>query len=275
MQQARKDVLRKAGMCITHPTEPVVEGSTRCQKCRDNAKVRDEKAKAVGMCPRHTNEPSVEGHSSCQKCLDNAKVRYEKLIAAGMCPVHSNEPLVMGLTRCQKCLDYAKTRLEKLKTRGMCTRCLIEPTLDGHALCRKCLDEGKLQAEKIKLEVFKHYSGDEIPYCACCGENNYEFLTVDHIDGGGAQHRRENGYHPGNSTYSWILKNNFPEGFRILCWNCNSSRGVYGYCPHEKQRELEDETTLAQFNLYHSKIPIPTDLPQPSAAQLSLDGGHF
>ena len=32
----------------------------------------------------------------------------------------------------------------------------------------------------------------------------------------------------------WIIKNNFPKGFQILCHNCNSAKAVYGKCPHEK-----------------------------------------
>ncbi len=28
-------------------------------------------------------------------------------------------------------------------------------------------------------------------------------------------------------------KDNYPKNdFRILCWNCNCSRGFSGYCPH-------------------------------------------
>lgn len=26
-------------------------------------------------------------------------------------------------------------------------------------------------------------------------------------------------------------KNKYPSGFRVLCWNCNSSLGLYGYSP--------------------------------------------
>ena len=32
----------------------------------------------------------------------------------------------------------------------------------------------------------------------------------------------------------WIIENNFPKGFQILCHNCNVAKGLYGECPHEK-----------------------------------------
>lgn len=49
--------------------------------------------------------------------------------------------------------------------------------------------------------------------------------------GGGSKHRKEIGV---ASTYSWLKKNKYPEGFRVLCWNCNSSLGLYGYSPADK-----------------------------------------
>lgn len=69
--------------------------------------------------------------------------------------------------------------------------------------------------------------------CACCGEARYEFLTIDHILGGGNKHRQE----VGNKICRWIIANDFPGGFRILCHNCNQAIAHYGYCPHEVKTE--------------------------------------
>lgn len=84
----------------------------------------------------------------------------------------------------------------------------------------------------IRLTVMRHYSGFQ-PKCACCGENEYKFLCIDHINGGGNEHRRtitKNG--KGGSMANWLLKNGLPVGFQILCYNCNCSKGFYGQCPH-------------------------------------------
>jgi hypothetical protein len=78
-----------------------------------------------------------------------------------------------------------------------------------------------------KSLVFEHYG----KFCVCCGESNPEFLTIDHIRGGGTKHREEIG--PG--LYDWLIRNDFPVGFRTLCFNCNMSLGSYGYCPHQNE----------------------------------------
>ena len=77
-----------------------------------------------------------------------------------------------------------------------------------------------------RIECIDHYGGK----CACCGETEIEFLVIDHINGGGTQHRKEIG--KGDKIYRWLRKNNFPEGLRVLCANCNQSYGHYGFCPH-------------------------------------------
>ena len=58
--------------------------------------------------------------------------------------------------------------------------------------------------KKLKLEVIMHYGG----ICACCGEDCFEFLQIDHINNDGANHRREIGR--GSSViYRWLIRNNY------------------------------------------------------------------
>lgn len=87
----------------------------------------------------------------------------------------------------------------------------------------------------IRLKVLKYYGGNP-PKCACCGESHIEFLDIDHVSGGGTEHRRKIQKF-GIYFYYWLIKNNFPSGYRVLCSNCNSSIGRYGYCPHEKEKK--------------------------------------
>ena len=94
-------------------------------------------------------------------------------------------------------------------------------------------EHGRRTDRSLRREVLIHYSSAP-PVCLCCGEKTLEFLSIDHIDGGGSKHKREV-----HKIYRWLKKNNFPEGFRVLCHNCNQSRGAYGYCPHEKERDEE------------------------------------
>lgn len=74
--------------------------------------------------------------------------------------------------------------------------------------------------------------------CACCGENNWKFLTFDHPNGDGAQDRKELAGSYFNASSSTVLRSlrqqGFPEGaLVVLCWNCNSGRAYNGgVCPH-------------------------------------------
>lgn len=82
---------------------------------------------------------------------------------------------------------------------------------------------------KIKLLVLEHYGNK----CKCCGESHSEFLTIDHIRSNGAAHRRKIGKRP---IYPWLYINNYPRGFRILCFNCNCAKYYSGYCPHKRSK---------------------------------------
>jgi hypothetical protein len=157
----------------------------------------------------------------------------------------------MGPKICIKCEQPKNTSEFSKKSGGrlharckQCRRDDYEENKAQHQLTYqnkrdKRLAEQRHQRKRRRLLVIQHYGGK----CACCGEINLEFLTVDHINGDGSKHRRELGtkrktdgrYCFGGSTlYLWLIKNKFPEGFRILCWNCNSSLGLYGYCPHTR-----------------------------------------
>ena len=87
----------------------------------------------------------------------------------------------------------------------------------------------KKYRNKIREEVLIHYGGK----CVCCGEEKKEFLVLDHINGGGNEHRRKIGLGGGSMT-RWIRDNNFPDFFQVLCHNCNMSKSLYGYCPHQR-----------------------------------------
>lgn len=94
----------------------------------------------------------------------------------------------------------------------------------------------KKRQRAIKLETFYHYC-EGVPHCQCpgCEEKHIEFLTIDHINGGGKQHRKEIGIQGGKEFCVWLKRNEYPSGFRVLCFNCNSAIGAYGYCPHKKE----------------------------------------
>jgi hypothetical protein len=83
-----------------------------------------------------------------------------------------------------------------------------------------------------KMLVLRHYSDGGDPECSCCGELNPVFLAIDHTDGDGNKHRRELGLKGGYAFYLWLIHEGFPEGYRVLCHNCNMAMATLGYCPH-------------------------------------------
>lgn len=97
---------------------------------------------------------------------------------------------------------------------------------------------------KQKFLVLSKYSTYNIPKCECCLEDNLEFLTIDHINGNGNKHRKENKAGFGTTFYRWLIKNNFPKGFRVLCMNCNMTIGNFGFCPHNSKEKHEEYMNL-------------------------------
>lgn len=98
--------------------------------------------------------------------------------------------------------------------------------------CRDtAFDAKRKQARRDeRMRLLQAYSGP-VPACSCCGEKELLFLAIDHIDGGGHQQRQQTG---GGGFYTWLRKNNYPAGFRVLCHNCNFGRQLNGgRCPHE------------------------------------------
>lgn len=81
--------------------------------------------------------------------------------------------------------------------------------------------------------VFGHYGRR----CACCGAA--ERLTIDHVDGDGAEHRRELGSQGSWALYRWLVVNGFPPGFQTLCEPCNGSKGRRAACRIDHEREAD------------------------------------
>ena len=124
---------------------------------------------------------------------------------------------------------------------------------DGlHSWCSDCFKDyyqqhkeklkaqGKARNLRVKFQTIEHYGGR----CNCCGENILAFLTIDHIAGSGCKHRKEIGTQAGKSFYYWLRRNKFPDGYQVLCFNCNCGRSVNnGICPH-KEGGLNNGTSV-------------------------------
>lgn len=114
-----------------------------------------------------------------------------------------------------------------------------------HSYCRKChrkkqgvyrnrrREANCLRNRKYRFKLRETVLAAYGSRCACCGESTVEFLAIDHIDGGGTKERKLHGNTPAG-IHRKIIKEGFPESYRILCHNCNMARAFYGQCPHER-----------------------------------------
>ena len=179
----------------------------------------------------------------------------KRRIESGVCGHCGKRPLCSN-TECEVCrekrLEYQKrayktgstsksaeavrrTRKKRL-SEGRCGRCGKEKVVPGLTTCQKCSDSAKQQMTRAKDEVFAAYGGYK---CSCCEEDIPEFLTLDHVNGDGAEHRRKI-RQDGRGFYNWIIRNKFPPIFQVLCYNCNCGRQRNGgVCPHKTRQSSE------------------------------------
>jgi len=94
----------------------------------------------------------------------------------------------------------------------------------------KFIDRSISYQKKLRIETLAAYGGAR---CVCCGETQYEFLTLDHKNGGGNAHRQRAGgvYY----VFRELKRNGWPPGYRVLCWNCNAANAYHGICPHQRK----------------------------------------
>ena len=125
---------------------------------------------------------------------------------------------------------FQQERLDK----GLCYRCGVNKHSPNRTRCTDCLvmdaERQAKQRSKDKQLVFEAYGGYA---CNCCGETMKECLSIDHVDNDGYSHRKEIGKQ-GSAFYSWLVNNNFPQGFQVLCMNCQfGKKHNGGICPHK------------------------------------------
>ena len=82
----------------------------------------------------------------------------------------------------------------------------------------------------LKIQVLNHYSNGSLkcmnPNCEVSGgSKNPLSLQIDHINGGGRRHTQQI-QAQGTHLYLWLVHHNYPQGFQVLCANCNTIKKV-------------------------------------------------
>ena len=154
-----------------------------------------------------------------------------------------------------------------------CSKCgeLCEPHRKKSRICRKCLGVYYRQYMKnyriarpgIEMERYRRRAAEDPAFleqlrqrgrkywadlrhgaimayggyrCACCGETEPKFLSLDHVFNDGSQHRKEVGGR-GSQIFKWLRDHGYPAGFQVLCMNCNHGKALNGgVCPHKNKK---------------------------------------
>jgi len=151
--------------------------------------------------------------SECKECKSKRNIEYEKT------------------PRCKE----KRQRRDKVK-RSECSKRHYQNNIDRYRKCNEMRynknkeeisEKRKITNKLLKFEVMSHYSiiiG--VPICAhkYCQITDIDMLCIDHINNNGNKHRKEEGITGGVKLYKWLIDNNYPTEFQVLCWNHNMKK---------------------------------------------------
>lgn len=161
---------------------------------------------------------------TCKVCLMDKPEAYRKVCTE------------CGISR--KVADFSRQTKTSYRF-PVCKRCDTKHTIEKNRQRPQVVSRRrKLHTAKTKSEAYLAYGG---AHCACCGETELTFLTLDHIENDGAEWRRatfggNGGRGCGINTYMWCKRNKYPPIFQVLCWNCQQGKRYNGgTCPHQRK----------------------------------------
>lgn len=252
---------RKINYLCPRCGQPNANGKSLCQKHLDQfaAKTLKYRHKRIekGLCPG-CGGPNEENQHYCNICkekyipirIKSYKKRYKNAKENSIC-FNCGKITINNKTRCEDCSlkhnENRKQEYNKSLENNLCVICRKNQVNEGRR-CKECIEKRnkwfqksdtkqkyKTRRDENKKMVIEHYGSK----CVCCGENNISFLSMDHINNDGREHRKQVG--EGANFYKWILDNNFPQDIlQVLCFNCNFSKYLNnGTCVHQ-QKLTED-----------------------------------
>jgi hypothetical protein len=257
--RTEKRLAMPPGVCSNFPycSRLASAGAKRCGNCLERIGAwrrnqRKSEAKMPGACSVHECKAPVEpGFSMCGRCREgsnagvkarNRKLKAEVFAAYGdRCVCCSEaEPSFLSVdhingydgTGPRKSIPLYRWLKKNGHPAGFQLLCMNCNTAKSRRGC--CPHAGASRdilpaARQLRDLVLSKYGGSA---CRCCGESNEVFMCIDHVNNDGAVHRRKVG-----ATYPWLVRNNFPGGFQVLCFNCNFSKGHLGECSHVTARK--------------------------------------
>lgn len=143
------------------------------------------------------------------------KISWAKRKAEGRLWIQKNPEWLREYNR-----KYRKTPDQKTK---------FKKYLQEYYQTQKYKDKRSQLHHKLKRIVLEYYSKGNL-VCACCLDNRFPFLTLDHIKPI-SRTRNNRGSESGTAFFRKLIKLKFPEGYQVLCMNCNCLKRNKPKCP--------------------------------------------
>jgi hypothetical protein len=204
---------------------------TRCKEIKNTSDFHRSSRRADGLNPW------------CKTCaISNARSWYQQNKNQRGKPIdpQDEKPLLVACATCKTELPattkfFWKSTVGKHGIQASCKKCTMAVRKAFNAKHREEIGQKRSEYyRKRRIDVMRHYCNGHDPSCVCCGESRYEFLSFDHVNGGGTKHVKQIRQ---TAIWKWIESNGYPLGFQILCHNCNMAKGIYGKCPHQAERK--------------------------------------
>lgn len=232
-----------AGLCRNCGSSEVREAGL-CRGCRSIELVRGgmkryAARKLMGLC--QCCNALAEQVAWCRSCYERRKRDKARQQRNRVC-VGCGQPNDSGTSspKCRMCHTKEIEAYHRKRENRLCTKCGKNGVVGDKYRCEECKDKllarDRKKNQVLRDEILSAYGNK----CQCCGETTQRFLSVDHVNNDGAEHRRQENMQGGQALYRWLRDHDFPkEGFQLLCFNCNLGKAQNGgICPHQQKPPL-------------------------------------
>ena len=151
---------------------------------------------------------SVKHKSICQRC---------GVVYMATSNGQKRCPLCMPIYNREYPSNYGLAHKDKMR----------EISLKSYMLHREEILKRRKKLKDIrKAEVLTHYGNGKL-VCVRCGFDDIRALSIDHINGNGAEERRRLGVVHGRvNFYCWLQHEGYPDGYQTLCFNCQMIKKI-------------------------------------------------
>lgn len=243
---------------------PIDNETMRCSDCREKQRIRQKerrkKLRESGMCQQCGKNVVNPGYTLCHKCMSDWKNYYDenekkerqrktdvriRRKEQGLCP-SCGKKRDSHRIKCNEChkksIEHGNAQRKRRIEQGLCAECGKSKPQKDLVVCPICHEKqytrqvqnkernyagARLWRKELRKKILDAYGNK----CACCGETEEMFLEIDHINNDGSADRK---IRRGTTFHKWLIDNNFPADYQLLCRNCNYAKFRNGgICPHQ------------------------------------------